>query len=469
MSNQHPPIQVKNPEKVLVQRFKSTDYHPYDTITRDHFENIPVQDIPLSPYGGRTDQKLESTGYFRVEKLEDAWTLVDPEGHPFLCLSMNFVRTHEEWGDTRYSYPGRFASKSDWVAETFDLLRNKLGFNTLGNWSEHEAFQENKTPIPYVFNPGIVSQFARKLGILEPSDGPTHLTNQVLPAFHPDLPEHVDSCFKKYAHLREDPWLIGAFSDNEIPFYERKILSRFLSMGENDSSTLKAREWLAERGLKEEDITEEHDREFLTLVMDTYLTLVRNAMDKYLPNHLYLGTRFHMAITSQLSAYKVMGKYADVISTNLYHRWTPNQAAITEWTETAGKPIMFTEWYAKGNDSGMRNRSGAGLTVHTQKERGMFYQNFTLNLLRNPNVVGWHWFRYMDEPPVEHGEGSTNKGLVNSQYDPYPELADAMGQVNHEVYALRDALLNFEHPNLPNTSPVVPDPQPDEITTEFVE
>jgi hypothetical protein len=321
----------------------------------------------------------------------------------------------------------------------------------------------------YAFTVGVIGEFARKLGILEPSDGPTHLTNQVLPAFHPDLPAHVDNCFKKFAHLRDDPWLIGVFSDNEIPFYERNILSRYLSMGEEDTSTLKAREWLQERGLTEDDITVEHDREFLKLVMDTYLTLIRNAMDTYLPHHLYLGTRFHMAITSQLSAYKVMGDYADVISTNLYHRWTPDQAAITEWTETAGKPVMFTEWYAKGNDSGLRNRAGAGLTVHTQKERGMFYQNFTLHLLRHPNVVGWHWFRYMDESPVQHGEGSTNKGLVNSQYEPYADLAEAMAEINHEVYSLRDALLNVEHPNLPNSARVIPDPKPNDIETEWVE
>jgi hypothetical protein len=39
---------------------------------------------------------------------------------------------------------------------------------------------------------------------------------------------------------------------------------------------------------------------------------------------------------------------------------------------------MITEFYAKGEDSGMGNTGGAGWLVKTQKDRGTFYQNFIL-------------------------------------------------------------------------------------------
>ena len=51
------------------------------------------------------------------------------------------------------------------------------------------------------------------------------------------------------------------------------------------------------------------------------------------------------------------------------------------WNRESGRPIIITEWYAKGMDSGLPNRSGAGWIVKTQADRGRFYQNFTLGLV----------------------------------------------------------------------------------------
>ena len=66
------------------------------------------------------------------------------------------------------------------------------------------------------------------------------------------------------------------------------------------------------------------------------------------------------------------------------------------WAHESGKPILITEWYAKGVDSGMANTGGAGWLVKTQRERGLYYQKYTLGLLESKVCVGWHWFRYSD-------------------------------------------------------------------------
>lgn len=104
---------------------------------------------------------------------------------------------------------------------------------------------------------------------------------------------------------------------------------------------------------------------------------------------------------------------------------------------------MITEWYAKGNDAlalgedeiiQLDNVAGAGFTVPTQADRGSFYQHFTLNLLRNKNVVGWHWFRYSD--------WSSNTGLVSKAFIPYPDMAESMSNINNKVYTLSDFLWN---------------------------
>lgn len=53
-----------------------------------------------------------------------------------------------------------------------------------------------------------------------------------------------------------------------------------------------------------------------------------------------------------------------------------------------GKPFLITEWYVKGEDSGLPNATGAGWNVPTQDDRGIFYENFCLQLLLQPYSVG---------------------------------------------------------------------------------
>jgi hypothetical protein len=93
-------------------------------------------------------------------------------------------------------------------------------------------------------------------------------------------------------------------------------------------------------------------------------------------------------------------------------------------------------------DSGLANITGAGWTVKTQKDRGRFYQNFTLGLLNEPGCVGWHWFKYIDNDPTntkaDPSNLDSNKGIVTSLYEPYPDLLEMMRSLNRNAYALRD-------------------------------
>ena len=94
---------------------------------------------------------------------------------------------------------------------------------------------------------------------------------------------------------------------------------------------------------------------------------------------------------------------------------------LGRWAEWSGRPLLVTEWYAKGDDSGLANTTGAGWTVATQQERGWFYQNFTLGLLQSRSVVGWHWFKYMDNDPEDRSTDPSNrgssKGIISIRHD----------------------------------------------------
>ena len=103
---------------------------------------------------------------------------------------------------------------------------------------------------------------------------------------------------------------------------------------------------------------------------------------------------------------------------------------------------MITEFYAKGQDSGLPNNTGAGWLVPTQRDRGRFYQHFTLGLLESKSCVGWHWFKYRDNSPedlsTDPSNRDSNKGIVDYQYKPYLPLLEDMRELNSEVYALID-------------------------------
>jgi hypothetical protein len=450
------PARVLEPVPVEVQRAHTTTWITYRTVTMNQLAGFHPLEVSLGKFGGRTDRREEATGFFHAKKVEGRWILVDPEGYHFFSAGVNCVDPSDTSPDSLYAFQVKFGSRQKWVEGTHDLFQ-KLGFNTLGNWSAGSLFKEGGRPMPYTVSMSIIGSYARKKNLYMPSYGSTNLKGDVLPVFNEDLPAHIDEACRKLAETKDNPWVFGIFSDNEIPLFEEDIIRRYLAMGEDDPGAKRARAWLAEHGKTEEMITAADDREFCLLVLSKYFGMVRDAIKKYDPNHMYFGTRFHKTVLTQPSAYEAAGPYMDVIAINLYHRWNIDQEMISRMAETAGKPMMITEWYAKGVDSGLRNESGAGFTVHTQKDRGMFYENLTISLLRNPNMVGWHWFRYMDEGPFQKGEKASNKGLLNCHFEPYEGLADSMARINRNVYGLRDYLLNLRSPNLPDKPTVYND------------
>jgi hypothetical protein len=94
-----------------------------------------------------------------------------------------------------------------------------------------------------------------------------------------------DDC-KKMAVTKDDPWLIGHFSDNGLPFVSKDVLKRFLRISSRGESHAAAAQFLEKKGIKEDAIKSQHDTEFMALVLKAYYKTVHDAMHKYDPNHL---------------------------------------------------------------------------------------------------------------------------------------------------------------------------------------
>ena len=398
-----------------------------------------------SVYGGFKAHQVMASGFFRAEKIGERWWLIDPDGYPFIMAGVNGVRVGKSEA-AKAALDQRFGSARQWAATTTTLLRD-AGFNTVGSWSDDELLRATPQPLPYceMIDGGLMGGFGKKLGVAKQGTGHSNYPRGAMPVFHPDFAAYCDQRAQTLASLRGDAYLIGYFSDNELPTPK---LENYLALDANDeamgSTAREATDWLQQRRGNDgqDDLTKDENEAWMERVYDRYFEVTTAAIRRYDPNHLCLGARFYAGEKNSPGAFRAAGRYLDVISINHYYDWNPTAETLARWTRWSGRPIVITEWYAKGMDSGMANNSGAGWTVPTQRDRGLFYQTFALALLQAPGCVGWHWFKYIDNDPTDltadPSNRDSNKGIVNTDFEPYQPLLELMRSLNFNLYRARE-------------------------------
>ncbi len=401
----------------------------------------PSADVKLSKYGGDAGSRGKATGFFRTEKSAKRWWLVDPDGHPFVHMGVVAVACPPLSGPLRRPLPKESSTREGWAENVTGLLRSH-GFNGAGAWSDTDAIRASGKPLAYTRIWNFMSSYGRKRGGIYQKAGHMGYPKDCIFVFDPEFPAFCDEHAKRLASTRDDPWLLGHFSDNELPFY-LNTLDNFMRLPKGDPGRTAVDRWLTERRKRFPDDTKLHDRkreEFLEFVADRYLSITSAAIRKHDPNHLCLGPRFTGQSLRSKAVFKAAGRHLDVIAVNYYHAWSPDAEQVANWMKWSGKPFMVTEWYAKGMDSGFANTSGAGWVVATQGDRGRFYQNFAIGLLETRGCVGWHWFKYRDNDPndkkADPSNIDSNKGIVSLNLEPYEALMRPMRELNEQVYPL---------------------------------
>lgn len=429
---------------VSVQVAPGKPWTNYVTRTLDALPAAVTNQLDLAEdqYGGLLGRKEKATGFFYPEKIGDRWWLVDPVGGLYLNKAVVAVSPIGGAG-AKAAFKEKFGSDSNWMASTTGLLRT-AGFNGLGAWSDTEILRQSAHPMPYTLIWNFMSSYGAKRGGTYQQSGHIGYPKDCIFVFDPEFKTFCDDYAKQLARYKDDPWLLGHFSDNEMP-YKREAILNYLELPAKDPGHQAALAWLqARHGAKATagDITEQDRKDFLALVTERYHRIVAAAIKKYDPNHLFLGSRFNAGELNYPEVFKAAGPYLDVVAVNYYRTWTPSQAKLAMWSRESGRPILITEWYVKGADSGLPNNSGAGWIVKSQRDRGLFYQNFTLGLLESQVCVGWQWFKYADNDPQEPGtepsNRDANKGIVTARYQVYPALLAEMKRLNDHAYSIAD-------------------------------
>ncbi len=371
---------------------------------------------------------------------------MDPEGNLFINIGVCSVNR----GRSRISQKPAIEKFGTWEkwAEFSTALLTRHGFNGIGGWSDPSLLRATSNPVVYTLSWSFMGSFGGSKRLTRQEPGHLGYPDKCIPVFHPDFEKFCDDYAKRLATTKDDPWLIGHFSDNELPVVS-DILDRSLQLDVNNPNLRygyeAARKWLRKRKGEDaalSDITDADRQAFLCYAFDRYYRITTNAIRKYDSNHLCLGPRLHGGALRMSGVFRAAGKYLDVIAINYYGAWTPDRKRIAMWIAESRKPFMITEFYAKGHDSGLPNVSGAGWLVPTQTDRARFYQNFTLGLLESKSCIGWHWFKYRDNNPqdlsTDPSNRDSNKGIVSYKYEPYIALLREMKKLNNEVYSLID-------------------------------
>lgn len=372
----------------------------------------------VNPFGGAAKHRVAKPGFFRVLKKSNRWWLVDPDGCLFLSKGINSVERGRVGG----------SDADTWAGETYDLLVG-AGFNTLGRWSDSQAFVQIEKPLPWCATLSFMKSYDKRRSF---KNGDSGFPNETLPVFDEEWPAFCEQYAREEtASHKEDRWLLGYFSDNELPF-RPDALKKYLTLPADDSGCIAANRWMIENKIKRSRMDDpDTQAEFLEVMARRYFETVAAALKKADPNHLYIGSRLHGRCINE-SVLRASAA-CDVVTINYYHRWVPEKDRTSDWLKWSGRPFIASEFYAmKDENKKARKEDGAGFRVLSYEDAGLFYHTYVGAMLKDiPGCVGWHWFKYAND------NEEWQKGLVSTDGTVHEPLVDAMTTVNKQAYLLR--------------------------------
>lgn len=441
---------------------------PFTAVTMNCLEGFtPSVDPVKDRFGGwKVNIGAEATGAFHIEEAGGRKWLVTPDGNPYILVCMNRF----SFGSSDRMIKARdamFGGRDGWLSQEVVFLK-ETGFNSVGAWSQTALISEQTDEakkIPYIviyqptsaYNGDMKSRGLEKDAYADKSvDDNWYGYPYSFPMiFNDDYEAYADNVIKDAARYRDDPYCIGYFIDNELPWVNHGLDYCLGKWPAGHVNHTVAQQWLDERkgktGATLSEVTDDDRKAFVGYCFDKYLEKVSGILRRYDPNHLFFGPRMSHWRNELDNDYvfRAAGKWLDAWCFNHYRYWEPDVERLKHYSEVSGLPGMITEFYVKGDDtdayyhsghSGLTNTSGAGWLVHTQEERGIFYQNFALKLLQCPDIIGWNYFMYIDndpeDPDAAAGEVDGNKGVLTCEFERYTPLVDRMKAFNNNVFNL---------------------------------
>ncbi|KAA1155379.1 agarase [Pseudoalteromonas sp. FUC4] len=404
-------------------------------VRKDLFEWLPSYDEPMGKHYG-------------YRKSAHSGPLAHGETYSF--YSANLERKYGQ-------------NNSDYMQKWREVTLKRMitwGFTSLGNWTDPSYYDNQQ--VPYFANGWIIGDFKTV------SSG-NDFWGAMPDVFDPHFAVRANITVENVAkEVKNSPWAVGVFIDNEKSFGRpdsvlshygivintlgrdaatvptKAEFSRLMKRKYTDISKLNKvwhlnlASWAEfDKGVKVDVKNNDQLADFsimLTAYADKYFRVVDAAMDKHLPNHLYLGARFP-DWGMPIEVVRASAKHVDVISFNAYKEGIKPKK--WEFLSEFDKPTIIGEFHVGALDSGLFH---PGL-IHAsnQQDRAKMYTDYMRSVFDNPYFIGAHWFQYIDSPITGRAyDGENyNVGFITVTDRPYTEMVEAAKTVNNEMYERR--------------------------------
>ncbi len=452
-------------------------------------------------FGGWTGMQLEATGFFRTQKLDGKWSLVDPEGRPFFMFGIHGLRVNvptvcdngrEGWFK---DFPGespefkKFLGTRDETAgyykdkrlKTFDFYKANLkrkfgedflpkavenaqrrlrswGFTAIAGHSEEQFYFAKADRAPYVIcaYPSITTA-----KLLSPMKTPDHIFYDVFdPSFKESLRKAIDDTLASAggAASFKDPWCIGFFSGNEMSWSDDGIglsLDTLASSKEQAAKKAFAEDLKAKYGeiaklnqawgtahASWEAFLESRELPDKEKAKEDLMSFFERTAEQYFKT-------CKEAFREKVPKHLYLGCRFTTHDNEAVFRIASKHCDVVSvniYGEPKCKlpagsddtPVVVGEFNYAGNDKGFFGSGFGHSGSLTQAERAGKLKSYVRAMLANPQVVGCNWYKYNDDSTIGQRNGENYQcGLVDITDTPYEETVAASRELGLELYKSR--------------------------------
>jgi len=391
---------------------------------------------------------------FSIQERDGVTWLARPSGEVFFSFGVCCVNRGASREEFNRDNPGNaawqhYSDSNRWAEATLKRLAS-WRFTTIGGWSDFATLRQC-ADTNFVFAP--VLHIGATAGAPWWDMWDSRITNRM-----------DEVAREAILVLRDDPRVIGYYSDNEIGWWNailfnmtlqqaptsgqrRRLIALLRETYGTDWSEL-LRDFEPAPDVENWRDLEQHgmlflrpggngvrvERQFLGMLAERYYSLVHDIIRKYDKRALILGDRYQSFYYPEVA--RACAPYVDAVSANLNAPW--NDGTFPRfYLETlhalTGRPVFIGEFYmaAEENRSGNKNNRRVYPVVATQKERSTGFRNTLETLLRTPYVIGADWFQYYDQPTHGRYDGENfNFGLVDIHDQPYEALVSSVSTLD---------------------------------------
>ena len=309
-----------------------------------------------------TTTQAEPDGFFTLDRRQDRWWLITPEGARFFSIGLNHIdpaslRYPENIHIWRDKYGG---STTKWIKESVAPNLKRWGFNTVGwvqevtvrKWRHSRAFTVDEYR-------SLKMPFCHLLPFIESHQWEQHTRHFDFRS--QQWEEWVDYVARSHcAELSEDRDLIGYFY-SDCPTWVHSRPDNAWRGPIFDPDRLQ---------------TSAGRRELADLARQYYKT-THAAIRRHDPHHLILGDRYEANAPLPMEIVEAALPYVDVLSFQDFRDPIPH---LDEWHRTTGKPVLLAD------AAGLLPVDEAGFVPNN----GKWYAEVLAGLFRNSGCIGFH-------------------------------------------------------------------------------